>query len=168
MNSVMTVPCQSCSSQEFDGCPACVDAALDAVTQAGIYILGQAAPTLTSQVPRAEPLAMDYLLKVSLLDEEERQIGSDEIEVEQAISVEEDGEWDDRGTEPAVDEDAGESGDSGDEVRESMRLDDFQTVIDAVDLAPAGASGANGAIRGRIFGFERSIGRFEIEVCRSR
>jgi hypothetical protein len=174
MNTVMTAPCRSYSSQEFDGCPACVDAALDAVTQAGMYILGQAAPTLASRLPGSDPLEMDYVLKVTLFDTDDREIATDEIEVDQEISaVAAADEMDDRGADHEADGEAdqaadGEADESGDEGPQgSMRLDDFQTLIDLVDLAPAGSAGARGAITGRIFGFERPIGRFEIEVGRS-
>lgn len=164
MNSVMTVPCRSYSSQEFDGCPACVDAALDAVTQAATYILGQAAPTLASRMPGSDPVELDFLLKVTLLDDDDRQIASDEIEVQQAVSaVEADAQWDDTGARLAASDESDDEGPQG-----SMRLDDFQTLIDVVDLASTGSGGASGAVHGRIYAFERPIGRFEIEVCRSR
>jgi hypothetical protein len=131
-----------------------------------MYILGQAAPTLASRLPGSDPLQMDYVLKVTLFDTEDREIATDEIEVDQEISaVAVADERDDRGADPAADGEAGESGDEG--PQGSMRLDDFQTLIDLVDLAPAGSAGARGAINGRIFGFERPIGRFEIEVGRS-
>ena len=50
MGNVMTVPCRSYSAQAFDSCPACVDAALDAVEQAGIYLLGRTASGVEDQL----------------------------------------------------------------------------------------------------------------------
>jgi hypothetical protein len=70
---------------EFDGCGACVDAALDAVTQAGMYVLVQTAPSLVGDSPTRRPLELAYSIRVRLVDETGTEIGSDEIEAEQDI-----------------------------------------------------------------------------------
>ncbi len=49
-----------------------------------------------------------------------------------------------------------------------MRLEDFQTVLDRLELAPLGNHGLCGRIAGRLYGFERSIGRFEVDVAPAR
>jgi hypothetical protein len=158
MGIVMTV-CRSYSVQEFDSCPACLDAALEAVVNAAMYVLGHAAPSLASGDPESSPLEMAYRLKVQLFDDEDRPLAGDEYDTEQTVSA------------VAADDEtaeAPEDDESGEEPAGSMRLDDFQTLLDLVELAPAGSMSASGAIRGRLFGFERAICRFEVEVCRDR
>jgi hypothetical protein len=159
MTGVTTAVCRSYSALAFDGCPACVGAALDAVAQAGLYVLGQAAPSIVG--PAAAPASVEiaYRLVMRICDESGDPIGHDEIEASQTISaVPEDDGWDEQAAEAA------EEPEAGDEAVGSMRLDDFQTVLDLVQLAPAGRGGVAGAIRGQLFGFERPIGEFDIEV----
>lgn len=163
MGMVMTVPCRSYPALTFDGCPACVGAALEAAEQAGIYVLGRTAPGLASQT--AGPLEMAYRMKVRLFDETGEELAADELEAEQTIEAV---RPDDESVEEVVDtadedEDGGTGGDGED--HSTMRLDDFQTVLDRLELAPAGPRGLSGIIAGRLFGFERSIGEFEIEVA---
>ena len=64
MGNVITAPCRSYSAQVFDGCPACVDAALEAVTQAALYVLGRAAPEVSGQSDG--PAQMAYRMTVRL------------------------------------------------------------------------------------------------------
>jgi len=155
MGIVMTVPCRSYSALAFDGCPSCVDAALDAVEQAGMYLLGRTAPGLATQT--TGPLEMAYRMRVRLFDDTDEELATDEIEAEQAIeAVSDDDEWAEVWAETAQDDEESSS---------SMRLDDFQTVLDRLQLAPAGPHGVSGTIAGRLFGFERSIGRFEIGIA---
>jgi len=155
MGIVMTVPCRSYSALAFDGCPSCVDAALEAVEQAGMYLLGRTAPGLATQT--AGPLEMAYRMRVRLFDDTDEELATDEIEAEQAIeAVSDDDEWAEVWAETAQDDEESSS---------SMRLDDFQTVLDRLQLAPAGPRGLSGTIAGRRFGFERSIGRFEIGIA---
>ena len=155
MGIVMTVPCRSYSALAFDGCPSCVDAALEAVEQAGMYLLGRTAPGLATQT--AGPLEMAYRMRVRLFDDTDEELATDEIEAEQAIeAVSDDDEWAEVWAETAQDDEESSS---------SMRLDDFQTVLDRLQLAPAGPHGVSGTIAGRLFGFERSIGRFEIGIA---
>ena len=85
IGSAMLVPCRSYSARAFDGCPACVGAAIDAVGQAGLYVLGRSAPDL---IGRSDgPLEMSYRLKVRLLDELGEQLASDELRAEQTIEA---------------------------------------------------------------------------------
>ena len=170
MALVMTVPCRSYSDQEFDNCQACLDAALDAVAQAAIYVVGHAAPSLTSQNPVFNPIEMAYRLKVRLFDDADRQLAEDEFDTDQTVAaVAADDEWTTEAADTAANEDALDGRPLG-----SMRLDDFQTLLDRIELAPAGmlgaagTTGASGGIDGRLFGFERPICRFEVEVCPSR
>jgi hypothetical protein len=110
---------------------------------------------------------MAYVLYVRLIDDDGVTIATDEICAEQtidAVPVDEDPDWmsegsyaDADGTDDIVAVDQG-----------SMRLDDFQTVMDRLELAPMGSHGLCGRIGGRLYGFERSIGRFEIEVSPAR
>ena len=155
MGIVMTVPCRSYSALAFDGCPSCVDAALEAVEQAGMYLLGRTAPGLATQT--TGPLEMAYRMSVRLFDDSDEELATDEIEAEQAIEAV-----------SAYDESAetwAETAQDDEESSSSMRLDDFQTVLDRLQLAPAGPHGVSGTIAGRLFGFERSIGRFEIGIA---
>ena len=155
MGIVMTVPCRSYSALAFDGCPSCVDAALDAVEQAGMYLLGRTAPGLATQT--TGPLEMAYRMRVRLFDDTDEELATDEIEAEQAIeAVSDEDESAEVWAETAQDDEESSS---------SMRLDDFQTVLDRLQLAPAGPRGVSGTIAGRLFGFERSIGRFEIGIA---
>jgi hypothetical protein len=151
MGNVMTVPCRSYSAQEFDGCRACLDAALEAVAQAGMYVLGRAAPGLFSEAEG--PMGMAYGMSVRLFDQAGAEIASDEIETEQTIELVE------YFDEPDADFC------TGDEAPETtMRLDDFQTVLDRLEVRPEGSRRLHGSIAGSLFGFERLIGRFEIEL----
>ncbi len=164
MTVVTKVACRSYSALEFDGCPACVDAALDAVTQAGLYVLGRAAPSIVEPAPNPGSLDIDYRFNVRICDEVGEPIGQDELEAAQTISaVVEDDTWDDATTLPPDDADEDDLHPAG-----SMRLDDFQTMLDLVDLGPAGRGSVRGVIRGQLFGFERPIGQFEIEVLPGR
>ena len=160
ITSVMTGACRSYSALAFDGCPACVDAALDAIAQAGLYVLGQAAPSVAGRGPAGPSVEVSYRLVVCLCDETGVPIGDDQIEAAQTISaVPEDEAWGEEPLLPAEEEPAGGRHGEG-----SMRLDDFQTILDLVELAPAGKGGMTGSIRGKLFGFERPIGEFDIEV----
>lgn len=163
MSGVTTTECRSYSALVFDGCPACVGAALDAIVQAGMYTLGRTAPGMTNQTEG--PLEMVYTLKVKVIDESGEEIGADEIAAEQTVSAigiggELDGDGIDT-TDEDVDEENGEETEHG----ASMRLEDFQTVLDRLELAPAGSQGLRGLIAGRIYGFDRLIGLFEIQVA---
>jgi hypothetical protein len=160
MGIVMTVPCRSYSARAFDGCPACVGAALEAVGQAGLYVLGRTAPGLATQT--AGPLERSYRIKLRLFDEAGAEYASDELEADQTIeAVQPPDDFTDL-AEPGVEEE------DSDEESASMRLDDFQTVIDRLELAPAGAAGLCGVVAGRLYGFERSMGRFEMEIAPGR
>lgn len=156
MGNVMLATCRSYSAQSFDGCPACVDSALEAVAQASMYLLGRSGPGLA---PHSEDaVEVTYIMGVSLCDDDGREIGSDEIEVDQTISA-------------VMTDDEDDKADVVDDVdREpsSMRLEDFQTVIDKLELAPAGTGSLSGLIVGRVYAFERSIGLFEVKISPSR
>ena len=163
MNGVTTTECRSYSALVFDGCPACVGAALDAIVQAGMYTLGRTAPGMTSQTEG--PLEMVYTLKVKVVDESGEEIGADEIAAEQTVSaIGIGGEFDGDGVD-TTDEYEDEENREGAEHGASMRLEDFQAVLDRLELAPAGSQGLRGLIAGRIYGFDRLIGLFEIKVA---
>jgi hypothetical protein len=156
MGNVMLATCRSYSAQSFDGCPACVDSALEAVAQASMYLLGRSGPGLA---PHSEDaVEVTYIMGVSLCDDDGREIGSDEIEVDQTISA-------------VMTDDKDDKADVVDDVDHeprSMRLEDFQTVIDKLELAPAGTGSLSGLIVGRVYAFERSIGLFEVKISPSR
>jgi hypothetical protein len=157
METLMTAPCRSNSYRSFDGCPACRDAAIDAIAQAGLYVLGRTAPDVV-EGSFGEAVELAYDLRISLLDEDGRQIASDELEAEQTVEAvvadDEDELLDEIATEGA----------GVDEPSEGMRLEDFQTVLDRIELAPEGQGCVRGRIAGSLFGFERRIGSFDIEV----
>jgi hypothetical protein len=108
-------------------------------------------------------LDTSFRLILRLLDEAGELVASDELEAEQTIELVE--PPDDFG-EPDVD---GPNVDGGEyETYVSMRLEDFQTVFDELRLAPANGGSVSGFASGHLYGFERSVGRFEIEVCPAR
>jgi len=154
---VTTVPCRSYSAQAFDSCPACLDAALDAVTQAGLYLLGRAAPSLRGSAEGK--LEMSYKLSVRLYDDKGGELAADEFFADQTVE----------GVFELSEPEAIEAG-SSDEVgpESSMRLDDFQTTIDNLELAPGGLDGACGSIDGNLFGFSQLVGRFAVEIAPGR
>jgi hypothetical protein len=108
---------------------------------------------------------MAYVLDVRLIDDDGVTIAADEIRAEQTIAaVPLDDDLD-----PVSDGSYAETDETDfEDDQGSMRLDDFQTVMDRLELAPIGAHGLCGRIGGRLYGFERSIGRFEIEVSPAR
>lgn len=163
MGNTVTVKCRSYSALAFDGCPACVGAALEAVGQAGIYVLGRTASDLVDQ--DGGPLDLTYRMKVRLYDDVGDELANDELSAEQTIeAVDPDDLPIDEDPDPDDVEDDG-SGWYDHDTSSSMRLDDFQTVLDRLELAAAGRHGLTGLIAGRLFGYERSIGAFEIEVA---
>jgi hypothetical protein len=155
---VTPVTCRSYSALTFDGCPSCVDAALAATGQAAAYVLGRTAPGLSSQ--SNGPVDVSYVLRVRLLSDLGELIGADELEVAQTVEA------------VAVDDFSGPSLDSWDDAVEaedtSMRLEDFQTIVDRLELAPAGRRGLCGSIGGALYAFERLVGRFDVEVSPAR
>ena len=157
MGIVMTVPCRSFSAQTFDGCPACLDAALDAVTQAGLYLLGRAAPGLCGG-PEGR-IEMSYRLNVRLYDDKGGEMAADEVLVDQSVE----------GVLELADHEATEGGFAEDiEPETSMRLDDFQATVDNLELAPAGRDGACGSIDGSLLGFGQVVGRFTVDIAAGR
>jgi hypothetical protein len=103
---------------------------------------------------------MSYTLSIHLIDDDGKTIAADQIQADQSIELvpADDG----LATEP--DDAEGDEFEEGDHAT-SMRLEDFQTVMDELQLAPLGQRGLCGRIGGRLYGFERSIGRFEIDVA---
>jgi len=160
MGSVTLVPCRSYSTRTFDGCPACVDAALDAIGQAGLYVVGRSGPDLMGS-PEGH-LAIAFRLKLRLLDEAGQLLASDELEAEQSIELAAPA---DDFADPSSEGSDVDEAEPADHYGASMRLEDFQTVFDELRLAPAGKDGVAGFAAGHLYGFERSIGKFEIEVC---
>ena len=162
MGNVIAVPCRSYSALSFDGCPGCVDAALEAVTQAGMYLVGRSAPNFVGSVDGS--VEMTYTMRVRLYDENGVQMATDDYEAEQLIKAVGDGDVSDEELFDVVAEADNGVEEYGDHWT-SMRLDDFQTVLDRLELAPSGTRGLSGVIAGRLFGYERSIGGFEIGVA---
>jgi hypothetical protein len=155
IGTVTQLQCRSYASLDFDGCPTCNDAALEAVEQATLYILGRAA--LDQPGRGGESIEMAYTMSVRVLDEQGRTMAQDQIAADQSI-----------GFAPA-DRERGFADDETDTTDEGagMRLEDFQTVIDRLDLGPLG-SGMCGQLAGHLYGFERLIGRFEVEIAPAR
>ncbi len=160
MDVMLTVPCRSYSTGAFDGCTACVDAALDAIAQAVAYLVGRSAPELVGNGEGALDLA--YRMTVRVTGDDGRAIGTDELTVEQSIEAvpAED--------EPAISiaraDDPGGEEDADDRPETTMRLEDFQTVVDRLELWPQGEESVSGLVSGTLFGYERCIGRFEVVV----
>lgn len=154
----METICRSNSAMTFDGCPACAGAALDAVAQAGIYLLGRTAPDLAHEA--SGPLDRTYSLRVRLCSRSGEEIASDEIEVSQTISV-----VPLRHDLEASTDMIGE-GEPTDELgdADAMKLEDFQTVLDRLELGPTDDGSIKGVIGGDLYGFDRFIGPFEIQV----
>ena len=98
---------------------------------------------------------MSYRLTVRLYDDKGGVLASDEMFADQSIEgvlelTEEVGSQVDLG-----DQDAPET---------SIRLDDFQTTIDRLQLAPTDRDGVCGSIDGNLFAFSQLIGRFAVEI----
>lgn len=158
MDRVVDVRCRSYSAGAFDGCAACVDAALDAVAQAVVYVLGRAVPELLPS--REGRIGFEYNLRVRVFGEDEREIGADDLTVEQSIeAVPSDTEPPEYSIQPAEVEDDGAA--EKPDAAGTMRLEDFQTVVDRLELAPEGEHCIRGQVAGSLFGYERTIGRFE-------
>ena len=149
IGTVTQLQCRSYASLEFDGCPTCADAALEAIEQAALYILGRAA--LDQPGRGGESIEMAYTMNVRVVDEQGRTVAQDQIAADQSI-----------GFVPAAEYDGLADDETDDGPR--MRLDDFQTVIDRLELGPLG-SGMCGGLAGHLYAFERSIGRFEVEIA---
>jgi hypothetical protein len=155
MENMTDTLCRSYMRQEFDGCPACLDAALDAVAQAGLYVLGQTAPQILGRFDGL--IDVGYGLQIRLFAADGAALASDDLDVEQlirAVAVEADDDRipDDGRRSP---EDAGITG---------MKLDDFQTVFDRLELGPGGPGPLQGTLAGLLLGYDRKIGRFDILV----
>lgn len=159
IGTVTQLQCRSYASLEFDGCPACTDAALDATQQAALYVLGRAALELPA---RGGSIEMATTMSIRILDEQGRTIAQDQIDAEQTIRAVETDEQDEENDESDADDEA-----SRRDHFSGMRLEDFQTVLDRLELSPMG-SGMCGRMGGQLYGFERSIGRFEVEVAPAR
>ena len=154
MGTVMVASCRSYSYRSFDDCPACRDAALDAIVQAGLYVLARAAPGLLEST--SGPVSLAYGLRVRLTDEDGAELARDEIEAEQSIQAVPVPSDDDLSGDLAPEEEQASD--------EGMRLEDFQTTLDRLELAPDGPGCFKGVMAGSLFGFERRIGQFEIVV----
>jgi hypothetical protein len=107
----------------------------------------------------SEPLEISYRLEVRLVDEMGLELGTDELDADQTVGW---AEPTDDFAEPAGTTDGADAEDASD--RPSMGLEDFQTVLERIELEAAGAQGVRGAISGRLFGFDQPIGRFEVQV----
>jgi hypothetical protein len=158
MEGMTGTPCRSYRGQEFDGCPACLDAALDAVAQAGLYVLGQTAPQILGRFDGL--IDVGYGLQIRLFAADGTALASDALEIEQLIRatvVEADDD--------PVPEDGPASSSPEDEDRPGMKLEDFQTVLDRIELAPGKPGCVQGTLAGLLLGFDRQIGRFDILVA---
>ena len=156
MVAVMAPLCRSYPSRIFDGCPDCLDAALDAVTQAGLYLLAR---TASGRDDSSEgPLHQTYGLRVRILDQGGTELAADELEAEQSIEAQVVA-----GEEPSVEIAELVTADEADP-QTGMRLDDFGTVVDRLEVSTEISGCVTGSIAGSLFGFERLIGRFEIAV----
>lgn len=160
MSDVTTaMSCRSRSARTFDGCDACIDLALEATEQAVLYMLARAVPALEGEI--TGPTRYACRLAVRLCDEAGDELGRDEVETEQTVAAVETVEV---GSPAGVPGDALEVARSEEPAPSStMRLDDFQTVLDRLELAPVGAS-LDGIVEGQLFAFERLVGRFDIVV----
>jgi hypothetical protein len=139
--SVVTkAACGSREAREFDGCPACCAAAVAATERTVSYVLRRA--------------ALRGPIELAGLDEPASAV---RIRIVDA-----------RGLTIAL----GETVEHGDRAASwpdddplAMRPDDFETVLDRLDLGPLPGGGSEGSIAGRLYAFGRSIGRFEVEIA---
>lgn len=171
--------CRSYSAQAFDGCAACRALALEAVAESALYVLARIAPGLVGQTG---PVEVSHRLRIRLEDESGRELIADELEAEQTVGLADDDSSDEDavvtfegahaapGSASARQATEGRAAEVG-TPESSMRPDDFQAVIDVLELAPAkgAANGsASGRLAGSLFAYERLVGRFEIEVSPGR
>jgi hypothetical protein len=110
---------------------------------------------------------MSYRLSICLYDDKGGELATDEIVADQSVEgVLEATDQEGRATATEAEDPA----DLSDEVEpeNTMRLDDFQTIIDILELAPAGQDSVCGSIAGNLFGFKQLVGRFEVEIAPGR
>ncbi len=157
-------PAKSYLGPSFDRCEACSDVALDAIVQSVLYVLARAVPDALGQTEVAH---LGYRLRVRLEGEDGQEIAVDEVEADQDVSVEPaPDEWDVQpldlaeSPEPRTEEAVA----APSAPRAHAALDDFQAMIDRVVLVPRSPTEVSGSITGRLFGFERLIGPFEVLV----
>ena len=148
---------QSYSGRTFDRCPACSDVALDAIIQSALYVIPHVAGTALGRPD--EDLTIAFRVRARLSDEAGADIAVDQMEIRQTISGAGDASID--ADETTEDDGAAGGTDAG---AAHAELGDFQAMIDRVQIAPAGDDSLTGIITGRLFGFERLIGPFEVLV----
>lgn len=141
---------------EFDACPACADAAAAGIVAAVVYLLATAAPdALANEVdPDAGSLHAAEAARIRLADQDGREIVDDELSISQTINVVDEPET---GPEAA----AARPATTG----HVPQLEDFQTVVDRLQLHPLPhGGGLGGRIEGRLFARDRLVGRFQVEI----
>jgi hypothetical protein len=139
--SVVTkAACGSRDAEEFDGCPACCASAVAATERTVSYVLRRAALRGPVELTGLDEPAS--AVRIRIVDGRGRTIAL--------------GETPERG---------GEAASSPDDDSLAMRPEDFETVLDRLDLGPLPGGGSEGSIAGRLYGFGRSIGRFEVEIA---
>ncbi len=161
---LLVKPGQSYPGLTFDRCPACADVALDAITQSALYVLARAVPDALGEI--AGTIGLSYRLRVRLDDETGQEIASDEVEAQQEVDLDHDAnDWE---LEPLEEDREGPSAEgsaSGSQAHASLA--DFQTMLDRIVLEPAAPHAVSGVVAGRLFGFERLIGTFEVLISPS-
>lgn len=142
----------------FDACPACVAAARDAVGQALLYLVSQAAPSLVSP-DAAGSIAYGFVVRLRIVMIEGALLMDEEFAVDQEVALVDPGSVDGSPAPPV--HEGPQPGAMVGSPAHPLRLEDFQVLIDALALGadPAGRA-VEGEVEGRLFEHERLLARF--------
>ena len=134
----METACRSREAGTFDGCPRCWAAALVATERAALYVVRR---TALGRSRSLAPALHDSTLRLRILDDDGRVLAAAETA----------------------------NGESSHDATDGAPADpdDFQTAIDELDMGPSPGGGIRGRIAGRLHGYGRAIGRFEVDVAPS-
>jgi hypothetical protein len=168
-------PTRTGGTGAFDGCPACLQAAEDAIVESVLYLLASAAPTVLERPEEPAPIEYGATVALRLRDADGRTLLSDELEVHQLVEETlEDVSPEGLAGGPRTGRPARANtlfGAAGARARagHELRLDDLQVVVDRLELTAAGGTppGVAGRIEGKLFAFERLVGAFQIDLDRS-
>jgi hypothetical protein len=142
----------------FDACPACEAAARDAVGQAFLYLVSQAAPSLVSP-NAAGSIAYGFVVRLRIVMVDGAVLVDEEFTVDQELALVDPTSVNGSPAHPGYEEPLvpGPAGPT----THPLHLEDFQVLIDTLALGPGPAGhSVEGEVEGRLFEHERSLARF--------
>jgi hypothetical protein len=149
----------------FDGCPACCDAAVEAIAHASLYLLASAAPSVLPA--HGDVLSYRAALEMRLSDPQGRPLAHDRLEVEQRLSADVTG---DEAAAAGHEEPLPQTGMPAHRDPHVPQAQEFQVLVDRLELAAEGQGRAEmrGVIEGRLFACELLVGSLEIAIGSGR